>query len=166
MNKWIIIISIILPATVFANGGGGLILGRYTYNSKFSNTKMENVGLVGGYGYGVNSDGQINGGFGLAIQDATNQYNGGFGGIITGYEYITGNIRIATTLWAGVGSFSSRFSGLGEFNLEAGYLFTNWFVLSAYGGIQGITYFDQFLEDGVYSPVVGLRFTFGSFKSS
>ena len=127
---------------------------------------MNNLGLIVGYGYGVNSDGQINGGFGFGIQDATHKYNGGFGGLITGYEYITGKIRIATTLWAGVGSISSRFSGLGEFNIEAGYLFTNWFVLSAYGGIQGITYFDKFLEDGLYSPVVGLRFTFGSFKQS
>ena len=70
----ILLFSITLLSTVFADGAGGMFFSYQTSQYPFleNHPVLNNsLGLIyyGGYGYGVDRRGNISGGFGLAIHD-------------------------------------------------------------------------------------------------
>ncbi|MGO9412709.1 MAG: hypothetical protein ACLQCB_18425 [Spirochaetia bacterium] len=163
----------------FARGAGGVTWSDQHYVEGFSNSTFS-ASEVGGFGYGVSSGGQRTGGFGYAIYSpqGTGSVVGGVGGAIIGQEVRAGPFTFAVNLWTGLGGVSATFAGtqsglavlFGEANLELGIAVTPWMQLSAYAGMQGLADIDPHsgigTRLGTYSPVVGMRLSWGSFNAA
>ena len=165
-----------------ADGAGGLYYGFQHYSGDWSSHDMGSR-YLGGFGYGVNSQGSRVGGFGFALLSddpkTPGTITGGFGGTITGREVNLGPLMLALNVWAGIGGVKSRLNEhqfdepsrylalYGELNAEAGFALTPWFQLIIYGGIQGMGNLlpgSPFEDVLVYTPVIGGRLAWGSFR--
>lgn len=165
MNKILIILILLTSSGIcFATAGGGIFYGDYFYDSDFSSSDLKGAGVFGGYGYGSDKDGVRSGGFGIVMDDESDDFYGAFGGVITGQEAKVGPIIVAANLWAGLGGSNMGFSGFGEVNGEVGFPIFSWFQVVAYCGVQYIAPIKGFFDSGMYSPVAGVRFVWGSFK--
>ena len=160
----------------FAGGGGGM-----TYGMHFQVPTLANYNLramyFGGYGYGTGSGGSRIGGFGCAIlsNSDTLEFNGGFGGIITGKEFSrSGPVRLAVNLWLGLGGAGTNFGDPEGFfglfmegNFEIGFNILPWMQLTPYLGYQLIANLIPGLPvvgTLTYTPVFGLRLVWGNFN--
>jgi hypothetical protein len=166
----------VLPlASVFAGGAGGVTAG-YQYFAPSVSSGDYQERFDGGFGYGVTHDGRRIGGFGLAFYSETDpgMLAGGVGGLITGQEVRLGNVTLAATLWTGIGGLATRtlgfepgyLIGFAELDIEAGIAIFRWFQISAYAGMQvmgNLTPGRPFTEALYYSPVLGVRTSWGSF---
>lgn len=172
-KKILIVLFLLMPViSVFSTAGGGLFYGNYKLNKNFSNINVEDYYYYGGFGYGSNSSGKRSGGFGLVIFSENldeSLFKGAFGGVITGKEIIYGPLTISAELWTG---FGYRDYGLGypgvaglvDFTGQAGIALLPWFQVVIYGGIQGVATFTSMFDTGIYTPVFGTRFIWGSFE--
>ena len=190
MNKRIWFLTFVLVAMSLSTawgdsgGGGGMLVGYQTSGYPFleaypvSNNSLDLI-YYGGFGYGVSRDGAIAGGFGFAIMDVSGQSEiaGGFGGFISGIRLIQRPINLSVVSWTGLGGISTGiypaagyqgfFAILQEVTLEIGFPVLRWFMPTIYAGYQvagnlipGVP-FSTFFS---YTPVVGLRIQWGSFR--
>jgi hypothetical protein len=162
-------------APAFAGGAGGITSGYQWFDPSVSSGDYQ-ARFTGAYGYGVGYDGRRMGGFGMAFYSDTDpgRMVGGIGGLVTGQELRLGNMMLAATLWTGLGGLSApvygmepgHLVGFAELDLEAGIAIFRWFQVSLYGGMQVMSSlapgrpFQDFLY---YSPVVGIRTSWGAF---
>jgi len=168
------IFFLIAAASLWAEGGGGVFWGRQRYHSEFANRDIAFC-YSGGYGYGVKSGGTRVGGFGMGIHDESNaaDLTGGVGGIITGQQAALGPIMLSMNALLGVGGIradfgqpASYFAYFGELDAELGVRVVEWMQISLYGGMTlfgNLAPGDPVTDSVVYSPVVGMRLTWGSF---
>ena len=181
MNKMkmvgVLFFALIMPASFsFAYGGGGGL----TYGIQYFHPELTNadIGLhtVGGFGYGTTRSGQRVGGFGIAIFSEANDLVGGIGGNITGHEFVSGPVSLATALWTGVGGAKADLKDPGgymivfaELDLELGIAPSPWMQLVAFGGMQGVASLIPgvpFTSALYYSPTWGFRLAWGAFRRS
>lgn len=174
MKRLLILIGMtaIVAGAVFAYGGGGFFQGSYFGIPDWTNIDRE-AEIVGGFGYGAGRDGERHGGFGLGIHDAdSDELIGGFGGVISGSQLRAGPLTLSLNLWTGVGYVNPELTdantGFGYFieaDADAGFAILPWFQLSVYAGMQAIGSFEPsaIVSSARYTPVVGSRFTWGSF---
>jgi hypothetical protein len=175
----LVVAALALPlAGAFAAGAGGVAWADQRSVQGLSNGTVS-ISEVGGFGYGVNANGQRTGGFGYAIYspEGTSSVAGGVGGVIFGQEGHAGPLTFALNLWTGLGGLSATFAGtetglailFGEANVELGIAVTPWMQLSAYVGMQGLADISAHTGIGTrlatYSPVVGMRLAWGSFNA-
>ena len=169
----VLVLTVVVTALASAYGGGGWFNGHYFPMDEFTNTSVE-AEINGGYGYGVGRDGSRYGGFGMVIHDHARpeEVIGAFGGVITGRQFRGWPFTLSANLWTGIGylnpSFVSSSGGVGfvaEADVEAGLRILPWFQLSLYAGMQVISGFDlqSLVDSAIYTPVIGARFTWGSF---
>ena len=165
-------LMILVAAGAFAFGGGGFFQGTHVPLSEYSNSEV--MGQVsGGFGYGVDRGGSRYGGFGMVIEEiGDEEFLGGFGGLISGRQFRTGPVTVSLNLWSGVGyvapglvEIPGQVGFLLEANAEAGVKLLPWMQVALYGGMQAIGGFDphRIFTDSIYTPVAGIRFTWGSF---
>lgn len=172
-------LALALPlSSAFAAGAGGVAWADQRTVQGLTSGAVS-ISEVGGFGYGVNGNGQRTGGFGYALYspEGTSSLAGGVGGVIFGQEGHTGPLTFAVNLWTGLGGLSAGLAGaqtgyailFGEANFELGVNVTPWMQLSAYVGMQGLA--DINARSGIgtrlatYSPVVGMRLAWGSFNA-
>lgn len=186
MAKKICLLGIVLLLSytaAFADGGGGVFYGQQvTQYPFFENYDITNntMGLIyyGGFGYGIDEEEIIKGGFGMTIYDPTWQSGivGGFGGVIAGLRILKLPINISVISYTGFGGLysgkhketpnSGFFAISEEINLEIGVPIFKWFMPVIYAGyqIQGNVLpgrlFESFLS---YTPVLGVKMTWGIF---
>ena len=169
----VLVLLVVCAALATAYGGGGYFTGHYFPVRDFTNTEIE-AEVSGGYGYGVSHDGSRYGGFGMVIQSSAHPDGviGAFGGVITGHQFRGWPFTLSANLWTGVGYVNPAYvagsEGVGflaEVNVEAGMRILPWFQLGLYAGLQVIGGFDlpSILDTALYTPVVGARFSWGSF---
>ena len=166
----IMLVAVVVVASAY--GGGGFFQGTQMAIPGYTNMNSA-AEVQGGYGYGASRGGRRYGGFGLAISDqATDEFLGGFGGVITGRQMRTGPFTLSLNIWSGVGYASSEFlqapagvAFLAEANAEAGFAVLPWLQISVYGGYQAIGSFDpsSMFANTKYAPVAGGRVTWGGF---
>lgn len=184
--KRIFLVAVILAYTaplLFADGGGGMIFGYQTSSYPFFENydiRNNNMGLTytGGYGYGIDRDGNIAGGFGFGLFDGTGESDigGGFGGFIVGKRFLTRPVNISIVSWTGFGgmytgefeteSGSGFFCVLEEVALEVGIPVFSWFMPTLYAGYQvagNLIPGEMFTTFISYTPVVGFRIQWGEF---
>ena len=175
MIKKIVLAGIMLVAVVAVAagyGGGGFFGGTQIPYVGYSN--IDSMAAVeGGYGYGASRGGARYGGFGISITDQeTDEFLGGFGGVITGRQLRTGPFTLSANIWSGIGyaspellSATSGVAFFAEANAEAGFAVLPWLQISIYGGYQAIGSFDPaaMFANTRYTPVVGGRVTWGAF---
>jgi hypothetical protein len=176
----LVLAALVLPLSLaFAGGAGGVTWSDQHYISGLSSSTLA-TSEVGGFGYRVSRGGMRTGGFGYAIysQPGADSLAGGVGGVILGQEGRSGPFTVAANIWTGIGAVSATFSGthadhvvlFGEANVELGIAVTPWMQLSAYAGMQGIAGVDPRTGIGGelvrYSPVAGMRLSWGSFESA
>ncbi|MBL8968155.1 MAG: hypothetical protein JNG85_14205 [Spirochaetaceae bacterium] len=166
-------------------GGGGLLysLQRPDWNPAFlpEASGSGSIGQFGGYGYGVDREGFITGGFGLVMFDAGASYQaaapasrvgGGFGGMIVGRRLSGGpllNLDLAARL--GVGGFrpgaaTSYFSYYAEPYLELGVGLTPWMHLGVNVGYQLVGNLLPAAPGsafGFHAPSLGFTLTWGRY---
>jgi hypothetical protein len=181
IGRIVVLISLALTlplVSAFSAGAGGVTWSDQRRVEGFSNATLS-ISEVGGFGYGVSSGGQRTGGFGYAMYspEGTSSLAGGVGGVILGQEGHAGPLTFAVNLWTGLGGVSAQFSGaqtglailFGEANFELGIAVTPWMQLSAYLGMQGLADISPHSGIGTrlatYSPVVGMRLSWGSFNA-
>lgn len=172
----------LLAAPGFADGGGGFFYGlqspEYPFLEGFS-IRSSSPGLMytGGYGYGASRH-EVHGGFGVGFSDSEQNPSvlGGYGGVIQGLRGRLGPVNLMLTSWTGIGGI--KFTGgldastrsylilSEELDLELGLAVFRWFMPSVYAGYQvmgNLTPGQPFADFFTYTPVFGLRFTFGKF---
>ncbi len=157
-------------------GAGGITLGFQRYDPDLANQDMGCV-LIGGFGYGVSSEGVRFGGFGMAAlggegESSPSDLNCGIGGFITGWEFRAGPFVIAVNLWTGLGGAAYGASdpggfmiAFGELSAELGLVLTRCMRLVGYMGLQGMGNLvpgRPFHELELYTPVTGIRLSWGS----
>jgi hypothetical protein len=180
MNRFRIIVLAavlgVLPlSVVFAGGAGGVTWGQELVDPSLSNFGLQTA-FSGGYGYGVNRDGQRIGGFAVSLNtiSAGPSFGAAFVGVITGQEVHLGALVGALNLWTGIGGMSANpvlntpdcFALFGELDLEVGFGFTRAMRLTGYAGIQAIVSVMEgqpLFQNVIYAPVLGLRMAWGSF---
>jgi hypothetical protein len=166
-----------------ADGGGGMFLGyqtsEYPFLERYDVTN-NTMGLMyyGGFGYGVDWDGNIAGGFGFTIHQEPLPGDpviaGGVGGFIAGRRLLARPLNLSLVTWTGVGgigrgqtpqeSAEGYFIGFVEIDLEVGIPITRWFMPVVYAGYQLAgnfvpgTLFETFVS---YTPVIGARICWG-----
>lgn len=161
--------------SVFAGGGGGLVMGTQYFDPNYANLNLGTISM-GGFGYGSTLSGQRIGGFGMALMgfDLMGEPTppiGGVGGLIIGQEIHAGPFMLALNLWLGLGGMAvpaqmGAMVAFGEANLEAGIALTRWMQLVGFVGFQSFGNlipgrpFDRFQY---YTPVMGARIVWGSF---
>ena len=164
------LVAVVIVASGY--GGGGFF--QATQMAFPGYTNMDSFAEVqGGYGYGASRGGRRYGGFGVAISDAeTEEFLGGFGGVISGRQIRTGPFTLSLNIWSGVGYASQDLiqapagvAFFAEANAEAGFAVLPWLQISVYGGYQAIGSFDPsaMFANTRYAPVVGGRVSWGSF---
>jgi hypothetical protein len=145
-----------------------------------------NLEYCGGYGFGVDDEGVITGGFGLAFLDSdilnpggsSSHIAGGAGGLVVGDRVIGSNtVHLDVAFRLGAGGCYVDYAGTGDNRkgyaivyvepyAELGLGLTSWMHLAATAGFQMMgnigpgSPFSDFL---VYSPTLGFSITFGSF---
>jgi hypothetical protein len=173
MKRILLSVTILLTISfgAFAYSGGGTFEGRFYPYPRLSNTSVP-ASISGGFGYGTGRAGSRTGGFGLIITDSyTEEFYGAFGGLISGQQLRLGPVTGSINAWTGVGYLSPRFgtdSGVafyGELTGEVGVALISWMQASVYAGMNAVGTFEELLEfhRSTYSPVLGLRFTWGRF---
>ena len=174
---------IIVSAAMYADGGGGMLVGyqisRYPFldNYEVAGNTL-GLGYYGGFGYGVSDGRGIVGGFGMAIMDMTGNTGivGGFGGIISGIRIFKKPINVSLVSWTGFGGISTGsytvdgrdgfFAITEEVALEIGLPILRWFMPTVVVGYQVTgnilpgAPFTSFLS---YTPVIGMRIQWGKF---
>ncbi len=173
----LLVLAAFLPLAAYAQGGaGGVTVGTQIFNPAAANYDL-GLFTMGGFGYGVTAAGQRIGGFGQAFINISPDRStaGGVGGILVGQELRAGPAILGATLLAGLGGMGSSFFppyrgyfiGFGELTLDAGLTLTPWMLLSVYGGMQVAANFipgRPFSDALFYSPVAGVRISWGSFR--
>lgn len=166
MKRSVLLSIFLLIMTKAFSSGGGIYYGTYVYKDRYANIDLENSYYYGGYGYGTNHWGGRIGGFGMVIFNG-DAFSGAYGGMISGRELVRGPISAAIDLWTGIGYLShdniNGVSPIAELKGEIGVAPMPWFQLVVYGGLQGVTTFTNFRDDILYSPVMGIKFVWGSF---
>jgi hypothetical protein len=185
---WLVAAIILLFSATMAfaddGGAGGIIVGnQISQYPLLEDVRVEanTLGLayVGGFGYGVSSNGRITGGFGMGIFDPYNEdggISGGFGGAIGGWRLIRRPIYLTLTSWTGIGGVGIRNPAVGqyadgylavfqEFSLELGIPFSNWFTPTLFAGYQFMVNLipGPVFEFFSYTPVIGIRAGWGDF---
>lgn len=185
MKTLMIILLVILAAggALFAAGGGG---GSFwsTQTTRFPllgdlgvSNNSQGLLMVGGYGFGIDHRGQINGGFGYGIYDPENEdgISGGFGGFIHGYQLLSDPLHLAVVSYTGFGGIgwtswdgreeASFFALSEEITLEAGLNLGGWFLPTVYVGYQWIVSVipgEIFTSYQSFAPTMGFRLGFGN----
>lgn len=185
MTKKICVLGVLFLIALgvgFANGGGGVYYGQQVAQYPFfENYDIDNnsLGLIyyGGFGYGIDKDDIIKGGFGMTIYDPSGVSGiaGGFGGVIAGVRLLKLPLNISIVSYTGFGGLytgnhktspgSGFFAVSGELDLEVGVPIFKWFMPVVYAGYQVQAnvipgkIFEGFLS---YTPVVGVKMTWGS----
>ncbi len=168
-------VLVVLPLSLgFAGGTGGFMWGGQLYNSELSNFDLR-TSTTGVYGYRVTLGGQRIGGFALAMNSLGGEpgLEGGFVGFIAGQETPGGPLVGAVTLSTGFGGLAAdsalhvdgSLALFGELDLEVGFRFLPGVVLAGYVGMQAISQVGPGrspFENILYTPVLGLRFGWGS----
>ena len=176
-----VVIAALAASGAWAGGGGGA--GGMTHGFQYldlaggwySHDVRENT--IGGFGYGVNRYGERIGGFGLAFfsADPGIEFEGGVGGLINGQQFSIGPLTAAAVAWTGIGCLTTNLPGMAgswitlflEADLELSWALTPWLQATCYGGVQlmaNLSPEDPFDENVLfYTPVVGVRFAWGSF---
>ncbi len=164
------------PCFALQGVAGGILLGFQQYDPDLANQDMGCV-MIGGFGYGVSSEGVRLGGFGMAAlggegESGPSDLNCGIGGFITGWEFRTGPFVIAVNLWTGLGGAAYEASdpggfmiAFGELSAELGLVLTRWMRLVGYMGLQAMGNLAPgrpFDELDLYTPVTGIRLSWGS----
>jgi hypothetical protein len=173
-------IAALAASSAWAGGGGGA--GGVTHGFQYleldrglySLDLQENT--VGGFGYGVNRNGERSGGFGLAFfsDDPSIVLEGGVGGLINGQQFSIGPLTAAAVAWTGIGCLRTDVPGIAgswvvlflEADVEIGWAITPWLQLAGYAGMQLMTNLspgDVFEGMLFYTPTVGVRIAWGSF---
>ena len=173
---WILGLLLLSGALLSADGAGGMFYGFQYYSENWSSHEL-GVKYIGGYGYGAGYRGSRVGGFGFAMIGDDELLTGGFGGTITGQEIGIGPMTAAVNIWLGMGGVRSKlienedprgyFALFGEINMEIGFALTPWFQVGVYGGLQGIGNVlpgEPFTDVAYYTPVIGCRLVWGSFR--
>ncbi|KGE70703.1 hypothetical protein [Spirochaeta lutea] len=185
MNKikqfaFVTAMMLLAASPLIAKGGGGTIWGTNMTWIGEENLGVSNLGMTftGGFGYGVARGGAKIGGFGLAVHNSEDGSTsdpfiaGGFGGMLLGTYGSTGRVSVATNLWLGVGGYTydytgGHFGGFGQADIEVGLAVLRWFQISGYAGYASFFPITgspgRLIEQAKYTPVLGLRFTWGSF---
>jgi hypothetical protein len=181
--KKLLIVTIIITlfsAPLMAKGGGGTLWGTNTDWIGGENLGVSNMGMTftGGFGYGVARGGAKIGGFGMAVHNSEDSVTGdpyiagGFGGAMLGSYGSAGRVSVAANLWLGVGGFSIQntgdfFGGFGQADIEVGFAVLKWFQISGYAGYAAILPLiaspSALFASAKYTPVIGIRLTWGSF---
>jgi len=166
----IMLVAVVVAASAY--GGGGFFQGTQIAIPGYTNVDVA-ADVQGGYGYGVSKSGRRHGGFGMYVSDAeTDEFLGGFGGVISGWQMRTGPLTLGLNIWSGVGYASTELISapaglafLAEANAEAGFAVLPWLQISVYGGYQAIGRFDPstMFANTRYVPVIGGRVTWGGF---
>lgn len=165
-------------ANAAAQGAGGLIfdMAMPSLNPGFmpATICVEGIQTFGGYGYGVDEDDSIIGGFGVALigsMDSSDGATGGFGGLIVGRRVIASHsfhLDLAARL--GLGGAANHDSGYAMFYaepyIELGLGLTKWMRLSGTIGYQligNILPGNAATEVLIRTPTIGLALSWGSF---
>ena len=168
----------------WADGAGGVLLGYYAGSHPLAIRYQipSNGGELmyfGGFGYGVERHGVLNGGFGIALldTDAAIGVAGGMGGFISGLRLLRVPFHVALVSWTGVGGIfagkSGPNAGLGYFvgfqeaDLEVGLPLASWFMPTVFVGYQVTGNLIPGLplrERVTYAPVAGIRISWGRFR--
>lgn len=181
-SSFILFIAVAFAA---ADGGGGMFFGYQTSTYPFLKDNYEipnnSLGLAyfGGYGYGVSWDQVITGGFGHAVLDTEGSSGiaGGFGGVINGFRILKWPFNLSIVSYTGFGGIYTGkhqevpnkgfFAVSEEIDVEIGLPVFDWFMPVVYAGYQVTgniipgTMFQTFLS---YTPVIGCRIAWGSFR--
>ncbi len=172
---FLLLVFFSIDLLAFDFGCGGIFWGA---NSSFFPSvpkSFVNFSYFGGYGY-ANISGTIFGGFGLAILSNEKYFTGGdlaggFGGLITGIQFIdTYSVNLLLLVWLGLGGISvdstdGYFAGYIEITMELGIQINSFTELILYAGYQimgnlisGRPFYDFFNQ----TVVIGVRLAFGS----
>lgn len=147
------------------------------------------ISAVGGFGYGVDDDGMITGGFGMGISSRNllltdsplgrpvNGFHAGYGGVMSGWQkrwgplvgLVTTRIGFGGADWASDASgpwegHTAGFSLLGMADAQLGVLVFPWFNLGLKAGVAGTVTLvpgEPFLL--AWAPTLGLRLSWGAF---
>lgn len=167
-----------------ADGAGGVLLGYYAGSHPLAlryqiPSNGGDLMYFGGFGYGVERHGVLNGGFGIALLDtnAASGVAGGMGGFITGLRLLRVPLHVAVVSWTGVGGvfagktgpYAGRgyFIGLEEVDLEVGLPLSAWFMPTVFVGYQVTGNLVPGLplrERVTYAPVAGFRISWARFR--
>ena len=166
---------LVVPLSLFAMGAGGFMWGGQLYTGELANFDLR-TSTTGVFGYSVTPGGQRIGGFALAMNSigANPGLQGGFVGAITGQETAGGPLVGAVTLFTGLGGLApdatlhadGSFALFGELDLELAFHFIPGAALTGYAGMQVISDLGPGrspFENILYTPVLGMRFAWGSF---
>lgn len=170
-----VLLLTLLPLAATAEGAGGvevLQLGGQNFLPWAGSSFTPGTGMVttvGGLGYGVDEDGTVMGGFGLAVRsEGSPSYHAGYGGTIHGWQHRWGPVvGLFTTRVGFGGSYWDQQVGLsllGTAGAQVGLRLVPWFVIGVEAGLAGTitaTADDPFRL--AYAPTVGLRFLWGAF---
>lgn len=190
MKHYIFLIAVICaaaPTLLAADGGGvgGAFWGSQQLAYPWENESDPYFGAtdhqldyVGGMGYGINSSGDVAGGFGVAFSEnveGEDGLSGGFGGLISGHRLFDRPINLLALIYAGVGGMSDPssadpdlqdgvFAVMGEATLEASLpmLFFHPTIYIGYQAIASVGHGDigdVFLS---YAPTIGFRLLWGA----
>lgn len=172
----VLVLCAVFAAPVSADGGGGVF---YAVNSPFAGSldnsefQPRTLQQSGGFGYGIDGDGTKIGGFGLSFLDvSSNQAAGGFGGMLLGSYSTIGPFSFAGNGMLGIGGLhlpelldgGGALSFLGQLDLELGFPITDWFQISGFAGVQFLLPVTAAYKGSINYPMMGLRFTWGSFR--
>lgn len=179
MNRLPFIFALILtltPYTITAEGAGGIeslqVVGQDLWPGAGRLDLPTSTGIVstiGGLGYGVDEDGTVMGGFGLAVTSKGKPSTfGGYGGTIHGWQHRWGPmVGLFTTRVGFGGTYRDRQVGLsllGTAGAQLGIRLMPWFVLGVEAGLAGtITWAAGNSLSLAYAPTVGVRLLWGSF---
>jgi len=189
-GNWALVAILSLTATLplAAEGAGGLeftqVVGRDLWPLPGASSLPDRTGRVttaGAFGYGVDPDGAVTGGFGLGVsssgldlpssptgQEATS-FRAGYGGVLHGWAHRWGPLTGLVISKVGFGGATwsggiSGFSLLGTAEAQIGYLVLPWFNLGLSAGVAGTVTFapgQPFIV--AFAPTTGLTLSWGSF---
>jgi hypothetical protein len=161
----------LLPAAMAAAGGaGGVGFGGQYFDPGMSSADRS-LTYISGFGYGRTEApyGRRFGGFGMAVLSEDWRTAGGMGGMLIGQEFRSGPIVAALTLFTGAGGIAFDGHGyavlFGEVDFELGVAFL-WMQITGYAGFQAWGNFVPgypFSSAVVYTPVLGVRMSWGAF---
>ena len=171
-----ILILTLLSPMVMAEGAGGIesfqVVGQDLLPGAGKLELLSSTGIVstiGGLGYGVDEDGFVVGGFGMAVTSKGNPATyGGYGGTIQGWQHRWGPLVGLFTTRVGFGGIyrdhHAGLSLLGMAGAQMGVRLMPWFVLGVEGGLAGtITWTKGNSLSLAYAPTVGVRLLWGAF---
>lgn len=182
-----VVILILIITNVWARGGGaggtffGYQISTYPFLENSVQIPNNSLGLAyfGGFGWGADRNGIINGGFGMAVLDPSNESGiaGGFGGAVNGFQILTWPVHLNLMSYTGFGGIysgnnaqypdSGFFAISEEIDIELGVPVFNWFMPIVYVGYQvaGNVIPGKMLSAFFsYTPVMGIRLAWGSFR--